>query len=173
MTATERLIRSPYLQAVPDALIPKVLVEAAGVGRDACRSDGLRCVIDLSNDRVFMMSSAELTVPEQLESESAVTQVAHSSPEMHRRLVECGLLIDAEAAFRRHCYETVEIEINRHCNFRCKFCPVELAPKPRAFMDTALFALVVERAAEYGARQISLNHYSEPTLNPGLIDNIA
>src|SRR5262249_48343811 len=71
--------------------------------------------------------------------------------------------------YRRHKYTSVEIEINRHCNYRCEFCPVSLTPKPKAAMPFDLFSLVVDRVIEYGSTTISLNHYSEPTLHPELV----
>lgn len=87
--------------------------------------------------------------------------------------LEAELVLPVEVAFLRHRYECVEIEINRHCNFRCGFCPVKDLAKPRAFMSQSLFALVLDRVRDYGASEVSLHHYSEPTLDPELPAKVA
>ncbi|MEM6990609.1 MAG: radical SAM/SPASM domain-containing protein [Myxococcota bacterium] len=76
-----------------------------------------------------------------------------------------GLLVTPQAARARHRYRSVEIEINRHCNYRCEFCPVHARPKPAHSMGRALFARCLDQVVEYGAPMVSLHHYSEPTLH--------
>jgi hypothetical protein len=85
-------------------------------------------------------------------------------------LREHAAIVPAELAFRMHRYLSIEIEITRHCNYRCVFCPVSVAPKPKGVMSRELFAQILDRVVEYGAPMISLNHYSEPTLHPEFVE---
>lgn len=85
-------------------------------------------------------------------------------------LLATAVVVERDHAYRHHRYQCVEIEINRHCNFRCNFCPVSQAPKPPDLMSSPLFRLILDRVVEYGAPVISLNHYSEPTLHPRFLE---
>ena len=72
-------------------------------------------------------------------------------------------------AFRRAAIETVS-----HCNHRCVYCPVSVAPPANAIMSEPVFHQVLNRLSEYRSvwERISLNHYGEPTLDPDLVPRI-
>ena len=92
--------------------------------------------------------------------------------EVSEFMMETKLYLPEGVAERTTAYRVLEVEINRHCNFRCTFCPVATDPHPRGFISDETFQLALERAAEFGIRGISLNHYSEPTLHPKLIEHV-
>ena len=89
------------------------------------------------------------------------------------QLTGSGLLILPSQLKMIHRYRTLEIEINRNCNFRCVYCPVRFDPKPKDSMSMSLYKQVLSRCVEYGIEQISLHHYSEPTLDPLLVQRLA
>lgn len=88
------------------------------------------------------------------------------------RLQSAGLIFPAKDVFRKQNIDRVPIEINTHCNFRCSFCPVAAAPKPKAFMAMDVFEIVLDRVVEAGVTAVSLNHYGEPSLDPALVERI-
>ena len=166
------VIVSPFLQAVPEGLVPALLAAAQDQGemRRAPDDEQPTLLLDMSARTLLVMLPADAALLARLcQDRAAIATLAASDAQQYERFLACEALVPAAAAFRRHAYYTVEIEVNRHCNLRCVFCPVEAAPKPRGFMPRDLFELVVE----YGASEISLNHYSEPTLTPDLVDRIA
>lgn len=93
-------------------------------------------------------------------------------PERFGRFTRHGLLVDENTALIDYVHPCIEIEINRHCNYRCVYCPVAKAPKPKGFMSDETYRLVLARVIEYGAVMITLNHYSEPTLDPKLVSRV-
>lgn len=65
------------------------------------------------------------------------------------------------------------IEINSHCNSRCKFCPVLIYPRASRFMEDKLFRIIAAQLKDLpGLRWVSLNHYNEPLLHPKLSERI-
>ena len=101
-----------------------------------------------------------------------VDSLKRTDPERFGRFARQGLLVDETAALIDDVHPSIEIEINRHCNYRCVYCPVAKAPKPKKFMSDETYRLVLTRVIEYGAVMITLNHYSEPTLDPKLASRV-
>lgn len=163
-------IVSPYLQLVPEDRLAAFV--AAARPELAARVDAgdLALIFDVLGSRLVAASRRELALLERLRRQGSVGADDAADASAIRGLAGAELLLPADEAFRRHAYKSIEIEINRHCNYRCRFCPVETAPKPKGFMTDELYELVVQRAREYGAFMVSLNHYSEPTLDPRLVD---
>jgi pyruvate-formate lyase-activating enzyme len=96
-------------------------------------------------------------------------------------LIRREVLLDEAFAYHRHTYRALDIETNRHCNYRCTFCPVSHSPKPIGFMTDEDFELVLDRVLEYRQLRfpnsktlphVSLHWYSEPTLDPRLVDRL-
>jgi len=170
------VIVSPYLEAVPDELAAAFFA-AAQPGEEGTRAPDVErpaLLFDLSTWSVLVMSVADAAQLASLRQDrAALAALAARDSRWYERLVEGGALLPVATAFHRHAYRTVEIEINRHCNLRCAFCPVEAAPKPPGFMSRELFELMLQRVVEYGAPELSLNHYSEPTLTRDLVERIA
>ncbi|MDY7230464.1 radical SAM/SPASM domain-containing protein [Hyalangium rubrum] len=159
-------IVSPYLVSIDDTVVDDWALRRAPLA-------GQGMFYDLLAMRLVVTSREDKRQLERLRrNPGEVAALAVASPETFQRLATREVLLPESEAFRRHRYTCVEIEINRHCNFRCSFCPVEAAPKPKAFMSPELYALVVDRVREYGAPSISLNHYSEPTLDPTLLERV-
>jgi radical SAM protein with 4Fe4S-binding SPASM domain len=170
------VIVSPFLEAAPEGLVPALLAAAQDQNemRRAPGHEQPTLLLDQSTWTLLVMSAADTALLARLRQDrAAIAALAASDTQQYERFLACEALVPAAVAFRRHAYHTVEIEVNRHCNLRCVFCPVEAAPKPRGFMSRDLFELVLARVVEYGASEISLNHYSEPTLTPDLVDRIA
>lgn len=103
---------------------------------------------------------------------SRVERLACDDPRRVADLLERGLLVDATAVLVDSVHPCMEIEINRHCNYRCVYCPVSSTPKPKGFMADDTYRLVLDRVKDYGATMVTLNHYSEPTLDPRLADRV-
>lgn len=81
--------------------------------------------------------------------------------------------IDKNKIFREHNYRGIEIEINSNCNHRCRFCPVAYNDQPVKFMAMRHYQHIISEAISCGIENVSLNHYSEPTLHPNLIEMVA
>ena len=81
-----------------------------------------------------------------------------------------SVALDSGKYFRDHRYFGIEIEINTHCNHKCTFCPNAYHEQPIEFMSMEEYKHIVYEAASCGIKNISLNHYSEPTLHPNLIE---
>jgi radical SAM protein with 4Fe4S-binding SPASM domain len=82
-------------------------------------------------------------------------------------------LMHASQAYRRRrglcTISSVAIEVNQHCNRRCRYCPVSAAPKPRDTMDMALFREIVDQlAAAAFDGKIKYHFFNEPLLNRNL-----
>lgn len=68
-------------------------------------------------------------------------------------------------------FQVVEIEVNRHCNRRCSYCPQSYPwfRKPEELMDEDLFDCIVEELGEMDfAGRLSFHTYNEPLLHPRL-----
>lgn len=74
---------------------------------------------------------------------------------------------------REHNYRGIEIEINTHCNHRCRFCPTAYNEQPTRFMSVREYRHIIAEVVSCGIENVSLNHYSEPTLHPNLIEMVA
>jgi len=75
--------------------------------------------------------------------------------------------------FKLSFFRYASIEINSHCNSRCKFCPVSIAPLQRQFIDNNLFENILKQLQKLNTiRWVSLNHYNEPVLDPNLYSKI-
>lgn len=104
--------------------------------------------------------------------ESRIERLARDDPGHAADLLERELLVDAATVLVDARHPCIEIEINRHCNYRCVYCPVSSRPKPKGFMADDTYRLVLDRVKDYGATMVTLNHYSEPTLDPRLADRV-
>lgn len=82
-------------------------------------------------------------------------------------LIRQRLLLDSERVWQEHDVRVVEIEIGTQCNWRCEYCPKKEYPVPPAVMPMELFADILQKAAASDSlREVSLNSYNEPTLDP-------
>ena len=72
--------------------------------------------------------------------------------------------------------DVVEIEVNRHCNRHCEYCPNSLPGfhTPVAFMETALFQRIIKmlRGIEFTGR-LSFHFFNEPLIRRDLEDLVA
>lgn len=66
----------------------------------------------------------------------------------------------------------VTIEPYNICNLRCVMCPYSKMSRPKELMPMELFKKIVDQAKELGCSTIWLQAYSEPLLDPFLIDRI-
>jgi len=140
----ERLafLKSPYIQELPLHLLPRSYMP-----RDLQETGRLLALLlDVMRQDVYLVDREIVRMEPQPE---------HSEDSVR-------------AAYRVNQYVGIEVEINTHCNLRCVFCPVSLNPHPVRMMQMEDFKHIVIEALSCGIREISLNHYSEPTLNPNL-----
>lgn len=141
------------------------------------RSHGLaaRVLFDFVSYRATVLTSCEAAALEGALEAGRTDGGALSAllPDAGRRLIDRGVLLPEADAYRKHRYTTIELEIVRQCNFRCSFCPVKEAPKPRGFMSDEVYELIMDRVREYGAPTVSLNNYSEPSLDPTLVRRVS
>ena len=80
---------------------------------------------------------------------------------------------DPKNLCREYRLYTGQIEITSHCNWRCKFCPVSLDPKPHEVMPMDLFTEIVEKLAEVKTlRFVTFHFFNEPTLDPNFAARI-
>ncbi len=84
---------------------------------------------------------------------------------------KCVLIGDSEK-LSKYRIESVNIEICSQCNGRCSFCPVGLDPLPKSTMSQSAFDKILSRLPSENIDWVSLNHYNEPLLDPGIIDKV-
>lgn len=151
-----KFVRSPYLTDIKLSKVQKLAAVHNGLTQS-----------------VTLLTKEERNLLCDLSTSEAISydELSSIAPDSAEFFIGHKLLIDAEETIP-HRYACLEIEINRHCNYRCTFCPVAEDPFPRGFIDEDLFVHLLDRAVEYGIELISLNHYSEPSLNPRLADYI-
>jgi GTP 3',8-cyclase len=64
---------------------------------------------------------------------------------------------------------SVAIEVNQHCNRRCGYCPVSIAPKPVREIDRDLFGEIIRQLQEMRFDgKIKYHFYNEPLLHKEL-----
>ncbi|MDR1329927.1 MAG: radical SAM protein, partial [Oscillospiraceae bacterium] len=81
-------------------------------------------------------------------------------------LIDKKLLLFEDELWTTTNIEILEIETCTHCNRRCLYCPVSLAPKEAKTMSMELFNLVLLRAEKNGKiKTIAFNFYNEPTID--------
>ncbi|MCP5050517.1 MAG: radical SAM protein [bacterium] len=176
----ETYVVSPFLNSVPREIVESFTRYVQG-DPDAYESifgnrsgADIALVLDMERrQRLYIMSREEQRLLDRIRVEpGAVKELEKTRSDTIRGFIRASLLMKKEEVYRLHRYVRFEIEINRHCNYRCRFCPISTDPKPRAFMSDETFNLVLDRVKEYGGKSISLNHYSEPSLDPNLVSKI-
>lgn len=61
---------------------------------------------------------------------------------------------------------TIEIEVNTHCNWKCRYCPEKYWPKKAETMDLKLFNQIIDKVVKFNfIEYITLNAYNEPLLD--------
>ena len=175
---TEKWVVSPYLHTVPVEMVDSVLEQfQAHVERiDKTAFDpkeGLSVLFDFSCDTCLLVSrrvesNLSNRLGEPYSSGELETITGCAIADLHRG----GLAYPADEVYGVHRFESLEIEVNAHCNLRCVFCPTRRSPKLEEVMPMDLFRLVLERATAYGISKVSLNHYSEPFLDPMLMERL-
>ncbi len=163
-------IVSPYIREVP-AKIVNHHINISTAGSQLYQGDHV--LVDELNKRLVIVPEGMWNLLELGQSYSGKMQHLISGGATAKYLEEAGVILLETGVGKLHNYQSLEIEVNSHCNFRCKFCPVKVAPKPRQIMPIRVFKVITERACEYGITQISLSHYSEPTLDPLLLSRIS
>jgi radical SAM protein with 4Fe4S-binding SPASM domain len=168
------IIASPYLQVIDREELSAVCDVAASQGLELhpYLDDGtLGVVLDHLDHRFIVLSTNDIGLLDSIQRNPS--SIGNLTAPTYGRLLAARALVRADEIVRRHNFNSIEIEINRHCNIRCEFCPVATAPKPKGFMADELYQLTLDRVVEYGAKEISLTHYGEPTMDPNLIKRIS
>lgn len=160
-------IVSPFLQEIEDGWLQNSEAVEIPAVREAVKN-GHRLVVDTLCRSVIAVPAYIFQSLVDMRSGGVHMGSDSLSIAACQRARHLGLLLPADCETWPHSLRHLEIEINRHCNYRCVFCPVSQRPHPRAFMGKDLFEKVLRRAVEYGIESVSLNHYSEPTLHPQL-----
>ncbi len=84
-----------------------------------------------------------------------------------RSLQEARMLLQRDKVWQEHDVGIAEIEIGTQCNWRCEYCPQSQHPAPAQIMPMELFDRILRKAAKSRTiREISLNSYNEPTIDP-------
>jgi hypothetical protein len=67
--------------------------------------------------------------------------------------------------------EFVQLETSSLCNYRCVYCPVAHIPRPPSLMTIATAKRIIDQFSDFpNLRNVYLNGYDEPTLNPNLAE---
>lgn len=64
------------------------------------------------------------------------------------------------------------IEVCSACNHRCVYCPVHDDPFRQKVMSMADFRSVLDKLQGIRLRNIALNHYNEPFMDPHIVDRV-
>ena len=68
-------------------------------------------------------------------------------------------------------FNSIDIEINSNCNFRCPYCPNHKHHRLVEYMDKNLFAYILKQLGDLGFNgRVSPNLYNEPTLHPRFVE---
>ena len=172
MTPCSSYVISPFVREVPPDVLGCARTALAPRVNGTCICDGDHILLDELHRRVVIVSGRIWQLLGFDHSRRECCQDANGFPTALPDLEKVGLIVLRRKVGVLHAYQSLEIEVNSHCNFRCCFCPVRAAPKPRRIMPLCLYETVIERAREYGISQVSLNHYSEPTLDPYLVKRV-
>jgi len=146
-------LRSPYAQELPIDVIGDSIPDAK---QDAERG-GAHLILDVLQQRTYLVDADIVNAVQQERQHAGVSDIT----KCRSVFSECN-----------HNYIGLEVEVNTHCNLRCRFCPVSINPHSQQLMRWEHYAHIMTEAKEYGIREVSLNHYSEPTLSPLLPDMI-
>jgi len=146
-------LRSPYAQELPLDMIGDSIPDAK---QDAERG-GAHLILDVLQQRTYLVDADIVNAVQQERQHAGVSDIT----KCRSVFSECN-----------HNYIGLEVEVNTHCNLRCRFCPVSTNPHSQQLMRWEHYAHIMTEAKEYGIREVSLNHYSEPTLSPLLPDMI-
>jgi len=166
------MIVQPHLHLLREADLPRCPQRPE---LEKLMGDGNELLVEYSPPNLVLhaVSRENARILQALSFDGArVDSLKRTDPERFGRFTLKGLLVDKTAALIDYVHPSIEIEINRHCNYRCVYCPVAKAPKPKEFMSDETYRLVLTRVIEYGAVMITLNHYSEPTLDPKLASRV-
>lgn len=83
------------------------------------------------------------------------------------------LILNCEEMWSYHSISLAEIEINTHCNFRCRYCPVHTEPKQKKIMTLDIYEMLLYKLTKVPSLQfVSFNFYNEPTLDPNIYKRI-
>ncbi len=98
----------------------------------------------------------------------------HFDPALVHDLIKKKLLLSKDTLYQQTKIRLLEIETITYCNFRCAYCPVSLYPYPsHHVMDMTLFQTILHEAKKIPSiRDISLNFYCEPTLDPMILKRL-
>jgi hypothetical protein len=135
---------------------------------------GKSLLYDVVSGVIWRLSNRDRALLDRLRSQPFLSDdLPEADRQRVRKLASTGLLLSEIEAWSIGCYDRVSIEINSHCNLRCRFCPVSEAPLPKRFMRDDVYRIVLNRVSQAGIGRICLNHYGEPTLDPMLGEKIA
>ena len=68
-------------------------------------------------------------------------------------------------------FNSIDIEINSNCNFKCPYCPNHKYSRLVEYMDKNLFAYILKQLGDLGFNgRVSPNLYNEPTLHPRFVE---
>lgn len=78
------------------------------------------------------------------------------------------LLLNKDMLWKQTNLQSIEIEVNNNCNYRCNFCPVSITPpRDNKVMPLELFNEILEKADQVSSmKYVSLSSYNEPLLDP-------
>jgi hypothetical protein len=142
--------------------------------------DGEEGLLNLVNDTEIRIAPAALSILRDLGpvfTEEEVIARLGAPRDAGLRFVatlrEKNVLVrDTPDLWRQSVIRYVDVEISSHCNARCRFCPVAADPLPRRLMAQDVFARILDAVASAPVQWVSLNHYNEPTLDPGFLDKV-
>ena len=123
------------------------------------------------NIHADLKSLTNLTTPFNLRDVD--NALADPSGDKTMRLAANGWLKPATKKTPIHTIRSLAIETCTSCVGNCVFCPASGNPHRRpAFMDMALFDLILDRIGSVTLRQVALNIYTEPLHHPDFVQQV-
>lgn len=177
MDESVALVVSPYVEAWHPRLDDlRLMLATPGDRRDfkAMRADSdTRILFDWLTNTFVAVNRSDQALLERLRDTSfTLDDLGRNDRIAVSRLTPAGVVLAETEAYRVHNYDRVPIEINSHCNFRCRFCPVATDPLAKRVMPLDLYGIVLDRVRGAGIKGIALNHYGEPSLDKHLVARV-
>ena len=95
------------------------------------------------------------------------------SPDIIDLLLKHNVIIPYEQIWKQDNFNTLDIEINTHCNYRCIYCPEKFTPKEPRLMSNELFSNIIDKTQRFPSiTTIAFNFFNEPLLDPEFLNKI-
>lgn len=124
-------------------------------------------IVSYLHEKIYTLDFRDIELLEFCKRPRSVDEIKDLFPNtLISTLIKRNLLVNTKTVWDQYCIKYVEIEINLHCNYRCRYCPNQYHKKPHKYMNMDLYGQLINQLTSLNTVEyVTFHGYNEPLLD--------